>query len=404
MLRRFFQRDTGALAAVPPPLDLPAKMGVAAGRLAPGTSNLPTWYRELVASWVDLEREAGLAPASPGPLEDLDAYGHAWLGLLSLQHRMAPSLQFSEADLRTPQRLLRAFFLGDGPVDEAIAAMLKLAEQRFTDGRFAQARILLDVFDTEPATRRNNDRTLFYEEHVSALLSQRVQGLARHENLKGPATLASWIAQDLPRARITLHALQTVDWTPATHHLPQPLQADAEGLLAQQLVAAAWRPVGDGTTREELAARLADHATHATLEDWVERWMRASYFIALATGRTGYEQVLLSWLRAMGRLFHVPSMTILPAVHRIATHPQHSVSDGVQIQLERLFSALAPDAALPAHADIEATLDTLARQLFDPQASGVPGGAYDAGALALDHLYGMDDIPLALRMRVHRLH
>ena len=97
------------------------------------------------------------------------AASRAFLSILIENEHLPVAGQLSAQELQALRNLLFCYFSGDANVNEKGAQVLALIEQKFANGFFSQARILLQIFETNQETRQNNERNLYYEEMILRL-------------------------------------------------------------------------------------------------------------------------------------------------------------------------------------------------------------------------------------------
>lgn len=330
-----------------------------------------------------------------------------YAGLLIENDRLPPELQISGDDLRKPRRLLSAFFGGVESVQREAQDVLSFIEDRFAGGRFGQARLLLQLFDTDPSTRRNNERNLFYEEMILRFMSKRSARIASTKSSdfsrlvadsmgstgEGIVALAGWLEE---QTGVRLHLL--------VPHLSEPISmqgADAAGV--RSVSGMAWRPVA-ALGETSLADALAAHIAAQPFRTYVLEQTRAAYFIAHAPGTTGYEDLLFRYVEWSGAHFKGPSTRILPDIHRQSTIEDINLLDALDAAYQAYLSD-SPSFGSGAFSR-EAMDEALGRvhrrfDAFDPQS--IPEGDYDLGGIVLDDLVQFPSAGLAEAFRVHRL-
>ena len=93
----------------------------------------------------------------------------AYLSILIENEHLATPTQLVEEELQVLRELLFSYFKGAEDMNEKGAQVLNLIERKFASGNFSQARILLQIFETNNETRQNNERNLYYEEMIRRL-------------------------------------------------------------------------------------------------------------------------------------------------------------------------------------------------------------------------------------------
>ncbi|MBQ8037736.1 MAG: hypothetical protein IJ268_12150, partial [Proteobacteria bacterium] len=212
----------------------------------------------------------------------------AYLSILIENEHLPSQSQLSEAELSTLRDLLFCYFSGAENVNEKGADVLSLIEKKFANGDFSQARILLQIFETNNETRQNNERNLFYEEMImrldsvagkskpiSAHLAQEV--LADHapddDVLRGLAALDQNVG-----ARFCLY-LRDPDEVERWKQALSPLKPDVQEYLLDYIPVVRWRRIG--SLAMPIHAQLTQHMTFEMLRRHVQQKLRMCYFILL---------------------------------------------------------------------------------------------------------------------------
>lgn len=107
--------------------------------------------------------------------------GRAYFSLLTENDKLPPGEQLSAHELILPRALLLDFFLGRSNIQQRAQEVLALIERKFSERAFQQATILLQLFETDQATRIQNERKLFYEDMIQRLGVRRRQPLSDEE-------------------------------------------------------------------------------------------------------------------------------------------------------------------------------------------------------------------------------
>lgn len=113
--------------------------------------------------------------------EPLLKAGRAYFSLLTENDKLPPGEQLTAQELVLPRALLLDFFLGRSNIQQRAQEVLALIERKFSERAFQQATILLQLFETDQATRIQNERKLFYEDMIQRLGVRRRQPLSEEE-------------------------------------------------------------------------------------------------------------------------------------------------------------------------------------------------------------------------------
>lgn len=360
-----------------------------------------------------IEQTEELLPATLPDNADPDGYAHAWVALLADNHRLAPALQLSAADLSSPRNLLAGYFLKVGDFQHAVKELLATVEQRFDAGQFAQANALLQMFDTDQATRRNNERNLFYESMLASFTSQRASRGIRKDvwnnelRARPDSTWAiaqQWIDLWANHAGVHFHCLRRTSvnsepWSRVAADLDDNQRRD----LLSRLAAPAMRPLTGTTSPADLQLHLFDHVACASLSEYLERITLAAYFHTLSTGRTGYEHFILEYHQWIGSRFDVIPTRILPTIHRESLEPDRLLSSTVAAQVDTLIDRPSHALVVPEPSHVESALVRINQQMAELNPASIPDGQYDLGGLLLDEILGFNQSPPGQRLRMHRL-
>jgi hypothetical protein len=360
-----------------------------------------------------IEQTEELLPSALPDNADPDGYAHAWVALLADNHRLAPALQLSAADLASPRKLLAGYFLKVGDFQHAVKELLATVEQRFDAGQFAQANALLQMFETDQATRRNNERNLFYESMLASFTSQRGSRSVRKANWNNElkarrespwAVAQHWVDLWAGHAGVQFHCLRS---TPTTSEpwsrVAAELTDDQRRDLLTRLAAPAMRPLAGSIDPGDLQLHLLNHVACASLSEYLERITLAAYFHTLSTGRTGYENFILEYHEWVGSRFDTIPTRILPTIHRESLEPDRLLSTTVAEQVDALIDRPTRALIVPEPSLVEPALRRINDQMRDVNPASIPEGQYDLGGLVLDEILGLNQSPLHQRIRMHRL-
>jgi hypothetical protein len=368
----------------------------------------------LVLALVETEAGRHRLPVPVVSTDDERARLREYVVLLRDNDVHPQSGQLSRDELRLVRQLLVATGEGAGGTGKVYEKVLVLLEEKFSGGLFAQAAMLLRLFETTAARRRGNEKTLFYEEMIARFGLVRVQRIATHlvrrfqkamlareDSAQRILGAARWLGQ---AANVRLHVRR---------RLPREIESWAEPLeglepevreAARELVTPSrWRPVGE----EEgfpLVAAVREHLAAGALTDYTERLLRAVYFIAVVTTRTGFEPLIRDYFQWVERQFRFPGARLLPRLHRWTTLEERSLDDSVKAlreehfgeRLERLLEEVGVER-------VEQALVGLSRQLRLLEPNDLPPGDYDLTGLLLDHMTGFTTQDASVPYRVHRL-
>ena len=342
------------------------------------------------------------------PDAEPDEFAPSWLNLLLDNHRLPPQLQLDADGLQPARALLAGYFLKQGDFDKAVAGLLAFVEERFNGGHFAQAAGLLQIFESDLPTRRNNERQLFFEE-LQAAFGTTSNGSAptadAWKRLIKTAPQTSWdrlfwmIDHLRNHANIRLHCLdkprtEGTRWTTCTENL-SPMQRNE---LIDRVQPPQWRMPEAAFLRANIAA----HLNYFSVEQYVTRLTRVAYYLLLASGKTGYEGLILDFYRWLGDHFDTLPSRLLPLIHRETTVDDMFLSDSLQGCLESVLSAPRETLVVPSERHIDDAVVEVCEQLAAIDPRDVAPGEYDLGGLFLDQILGFRNAPVEHRLRMHR--
>ncbi len=339
--------------------------------------------------------------------------GRIFLGLLIENDRLPLDMQLSVAETMLARDLLLGYFVHDDAFDDKAKELLALVEQKFNEGAFSQARILLQLFQTDRSTRINNDRNLFYEDMILRLgirrrhpldpaLLDEFSAVAHGEDLDDSlARTTGWLDENLHAVfhLFTRHPEQVTRWRSLAErsereHAPQ--------VFLRYLPPKRWRPVH---SKERAPSELVtDHISAATVKTYVVRQLKACYFVLRAVGDTGLEPYLDSFFEWTERCFGLNSVRLMPLIYR-RTMANTQLVDKIFEEIFRNFfrsraaehlDGFDDDAILEATRD---TLDAIAALDFNE----LPPGNFDLGGLILDRLFGIEYHEPQFAFKLHRL-
>jgi hypothetical protein len=151
-----------------------------------------------------------------------------------------------------------------------------------------------------------------------------------------------------------------------------------------------------------LRANIAAHLNYFSVEQYVTRLTRVAYYLLLATGKTGYEGLILDFYRWLGEHFDTLPSRLLPLIHRETTVDDMFLSDSLQGCLESVLSTPRETLVIPSERHIDDAVVQVCEQLAAIDPRDVAPGEYDLGGLFLDQILGFRNAPVEHRLRMHR--
>ena len=417
MLRRFLRSigkggatDEGDSVTYAEELLATARELVGDGKHADSDEPLPRILDAVLA----IEAQEGMPDHKDVAVERRRQFTRSYLQLLLDNDALAPHLQLDAGELKKPRGLLQGFFLGTTDVQREAQTVLRFIERKFSEGYFAQAALLLQLFDTEPSTRRNNERNLFYERMILRFMSKRERAVPANVLQAIEKTQKAFESGDPESLARYLKALDDAD---IRFHIRTRRPNDegawrealdfAEGSSALDnavriVTPPRWRELMafDGSLEDAFAA----HWKETSIRAHVTRLIEAIYFIVLATGRTGFEPLILRFLDWLDETFDCTSTRLLPDIHRKSTLQNYGINESIDVAYQTHLSE--PSSEHLGHFEKEAitkAIQAVNADLITLNASETPAGDYDYAGLVLDQLLGVGFERLSDRLRIHRL-
>lgn len=336
-----------------------------------------------------------------------ESFARTYTTLVVDNDRQPPRLQIGGDDLQRPLRLLASFFTNAPTMTSDAQAVLRFIEDRFSRGHFAQARLLLQLFETDAATRRSNERNIFYEEMMTRLQSRRTTPVpepAKPEDDAGDAApLAFDDAAELLASTFSIRFhtfgrdVSVADaWTETLNDYP----AGATAAALNVVPGPRWRPrLRTGSTVASLAEQFATRG----LRTFVANVTRAAYFVTLSPGHTGLEDLIFQYVEWMGDRFSTVATQILPRLHRESTLGDRGIGEMIDVIWDEELS----QSSFVRHAweadELEGAFERTVSRLNAEPPVGVPEGEYDLGGLVAFELFGFDPGSFERTLRLSRL-
>lgn len=344
--------------------------------------------------------------------EDREKFGRAFLDLLLDNERLPPKLQLSKEEFHHPRDLLAGFFLGTVDVQSEAQVVLHFIERKFEDGRFAEAEVLLRIFDTDPANQRSNERNLFYEKMILRFTSNRGRMLssarldswrrvgadALTRSTEGLVVLTRWLAQE-SEIRLHLQARNPIELSHWEEALSELDHTDRLAIISQ-LPPSRWRELSEHANDSVIEAAMR-HISELTFEAHVDELIRGVYFVILATGRTGHENLILRVLRWLEKNFDGDTYRVLPDLHRMSTVEGRGIGEALEIV--RASYLTGAKIGQYSKEEISEAILLVQNDLIELDIDKVPRGDYDLGALIYDKLIQFDYGSIEDAFRLHRL-
>jgi hypothetical protein len=343
--------------------------------------------------------------------------GRVFLGMLIENDRLPPDLHLGLEETALARDLLVGYFVGASQYEVKAQKLLKIVEQKFSEGLFSQARILLQLFQTDRETRMRNDRNIFYEDMIQRLgirrrhtvspeLAERYQLLLKEISAEPSEEeillLLRWLSQHI---FIKLHLFvrpraQVETWRKVTS--ASTLQQVTEHFL-RYLPPRRWRAPLDITDRG-LAQQLRDHLSPETLSIYVVNHLKACYFVLRAVGDTGLEGYLDTFFNWTRTALDYDATALCPELYRRSMSDGDAMSVIFQDIYDRSMRTQAEERLRAVDdAAIRAALRGVVAHLRLCDINELPPGNYDLGALIFDQVMGVKYPSPEFAFKVHRL-
>ncbi|MFU8804566.1 MAG: hypothetical protein ACNA8W_12205, partial [Bradymonadaceae bacterium] len=275
--------------------------------------------------------------------------------------------------------------------------LLRLVEEKFAEGSFGQARLLLQLFQTDRSTRLNNDRNLFYEDMILRMGIKRKYELSKEGQGAIQSAWKEACVDDDASLRFALDTMAGQGFIHSQFFAREPHKVAAWRELAEKctrpsavpyflshLPPRRWR---DHTAQPDrpVLDLLTEHVARPMIRAYVLTQLKACYFILRAVGDTGLEEYLDGFFDWAGEFFDYDVPRMMPEVYQRTMMGFESTSLIFQdlfdkyfkVGVERVFAEIEEDRLRTA---LEATIDMLAECDYNE----IAPGNYDFGALIVD--------------------
>jgi hypothetical protein len=274
--------------------------------------------------------------------------------------------------------------------------VLRFIEQQFSSGRFGQARLLLQLFETDHQTRRNNERNLFFEEMVLRFLSVRstpAQTLANPDASLGMLLRANGISLNT----IGPDQQRQSEWRTALKDSLEDTQLD---VLLRFVPGPRWRP---GQEADDPLAALRQHFSEHDAREFVRQLTLRVYFVTLYPGATGFEYLVVNYMAWMSERFEMIPTRILPRLHRESTLGQISINGSLGQLIDELFADTSMTLGPPDDDPLIAAFHASEDLLEDLDIGDVAAAEYDLGGIVSYQLFEFDPGTAEALLRLNRL-
>lgn len=349
-----------------------------------------------------LTKEIGIPNADPSA-------ARAYLSILIENEHLPVQSQLNEAELNILRELLFCYFGGNSDdINAKGTQVLSLIERKFSNGDFPQARILLQIFETNNETRQNNERNLYYEEMIMRLDTISTRNKALSSNVVSTATAsgasdaevlrAFSVCEQNANARFCLYLRDLKEYEKWETTL-SVLETETKDYLLDYIPIVRWRKLG--TLDESIISQLGRHITFEMLKRHVQQKLRMCYFILLASGSTGFEWFIFAFTKWSKEYFDVDVREVFPMLHRSGIVDGMCLQEVLDVATERFYGRAMN--AISIHPE---TLETAYRKaiqfIFQSDISLIPAGDYNFGDFLLDSIlpFQYEDPHFAYRLHI----
>ncbi|MFA5625332.1 MAG: hypothetical protein WC966_09825 [Bradymonadales bacterium] len=338
------------------------------------------------------------------------AAARAFFSVLLENEHLPLGQQLSDAELTLLRDLLMGYFKGNDNVNEKGAEVLSLIERKFMRGEFSQARILLQIFETDEETRQNNERNLFYEEMITrlSLASSNAKGLpssvlAKFDEEDFEDAAVNEMSQSLANESDLRFCLFLKDQAELAkwHAQFERLQESSASCISDYVPVARWRRLG--TLKDEsISSQVQRHMTFEMLRRHVQLKLRMCYFLLLASGKTGVEWFIFSFSEWSLKHFNVEAREVLPFVHRSSVMEGLCLQEVMDIAVDRFFGPSLNKVNITKEQSESAWRATV-RKLSKTHFASIPRGYYNLGDFILDELLPFEHVDPLLAYKLYLL-
>jgi hypothetical protein len=358
----------------------------------------------------DVSEKMDLALDAPEVLQT----GRVFLGMLIENDRMPVEMQMSVAETMLARDLLLGYFLGSPEFEGKARELLTIVEEKFSDGAFSQARILLQLFQTDRKTQVNNARNLFYEDMIlrmgirrrnrvgTALSDEYLAKLGSSETLDDRLLAATEFFREQLHVKFHLFARDSDGVEVWSDLAERSRRRNAREQLLRYLPPKRWRPMNSFPNSP--AEVVHAHISQATVRKYVLRQIKASYFILRAVGDTGLEAYLDSFFDWSEAKFGVNGVQLMPMIYRRTMSDAQLVEQIFEGVYDTFYADRALDFLRGLKPDrVEEAVDSVIQKLSQVDYNEVAPGHYDFGGLVFDELLGIAYPDEEFGFKLHRL-
>lgn len=338
------------------------------------------------------------------------AAARAFFSVLLENEHLPLGQQLTDSELTLLRDLLMGYFRGNDNINEKGAEVLALIERKFLRGEFSQARILLQIFETDEETRQNNERNLFYEEMITrlALPVSNAKGLNAQliskleeddfqDELVTELSTALQEGSDLHFCLFLKDKLEIAKWREQFVQLPE----NAASCISDYVPVARWRSLGS-LKEESINSQVQRHMTFEMLRRHVQLKLRMCYFILLASGKTGVEWFIFSFSKWSREHFDVDAREVLPFVHRSSVMDGLCLQEVLDIAVDRFYGPSLNKINITKEQS-ESAWRSILQSLATTPFHNIPRGYYNFGDFILDKLLAFEYVDPLFAFKLYLL-
>lgn len=378
------------------------------------TAEIPPETTNRVRS-VDLSEET--AQQQPDYRLDADPILQAsriFYGVLVENDRLPVDLQMRPAAIAAARDLLLAYFSNDGEVKQKARNLMVVVEDKFNDGFFSQAKILVQLFEADEGTINENDRNLFYDDMLMRFGQKDTAEGLRVDRTELDAQFDALVEEEIglpeffdtmaTEYAISMNVLAEPDQTASRwNELARKSNRVTDETDALELLPSRrWRPMS--AFDREPGELLDDYVAPRSMEAYVQRHLKVAFFILRAVGDTGMEPYLDTVFDWSEEAFGVDGPALMPALYQEATDSKRSIDEIFGQVYRDSYREAAREVVQQWDRDaVESAAGEVASRIPELELARLSGGHFDFGGLVLDELFGLDFHDPTFAVKIHQL-
>lgn len=338
-------------------------------------------------------------------------FGRLWYDFLVRHDKLPPANQLNIESLLIARDLVSAFAQGSTRTRSAARRVLQLVDTSFQSGNLALCEVLLALFDTEPETRRHNERNVFFDRYTRRMFHQRRRILTPAEihEFRGIATSTAdetWVRSTIrwlaDNAGIVF-ATRQID--PRMEHRAAALsdhqRAALRGVMRSGMPYERFRRIDATTDLVESAHRMTLRLVQNGPLEHMKRSIESAYFVSLSAGHNESDDLLFDMDPWLYNTLRVDTPTLLARVHKASRVEENLLKDALDLALNEEAAQWVFSSRF-THTQISAIIAGLPRRLRDLDIQSVPEGLYDLESFVGDMALEVPQRRLSRRLRLCR--